>query len=446
MIVSRILTPGLLQCYLCVAALFMKPLPKRRHFTVRFIGSMIICLLCAVPLSMFHTWASVAARASALPTAWGISVASDVEMFLYLLVITGFFAFSCDISPLSAAYCSACAYLTQDLSYTIFVFLRPDAAHRGLQPLKSETLWLELLILVICSALFYRSIAIRILSKIKQMEHLCAALGYMLATLFIGRILGTLASAGFNSAETELFRIIVLYDILLTTSLLGAQILIFRQGQYRQRLESECRMRQQQYEQFVLFQESVDTIHHKCHDLKHMIAALQQEENSMQSKTLLNEMQTAVTQYDTSINTGNHTLDALLGKTWNSCEQRNIQWTCLADGQALSFMDPFDLYIMLGNALDNAVECLTAITDPEKRFLSVNIRRKGGLTLLCLRNYCDHPLSFHQGLPLTTKADKVGHGYGTRSIREIAEKYNGQVSAKVEQNIFTLNILLPLPQ
>ena len=109
-------------------------------------------------------------------------------------------------------------------------------------------------------------------------------------------------------------------------------------------------------------------------------------------------------------------------------------------------MDPFDLYIMLGNALDNAVECLTAITDPEKRFLSVNIRRKGGLTLLCLRNYCDHPLSFHQGLPLTTKADKVGHGYGTRSIREIAEKYNGQVSAKVEQNIFTLNILLPLPQ
>ena len=177
-----------------------------------------------------------------------------------------------------------------------------------------------------------------------------------------------------------------------------------------------------------------------------MIAALQQESCSDQGKTLLQEMQTAMNRYDTSINTGNNTLDALLNKTWNSCEQRGIQWTCMADGKALEFMDPFDLYILLGNALDNAVECLTAIREPEKRFLSVNIRQKGGLTLLCLRNYCDHAPVFEHGLPVTTKSDKNDHGYGTRSIREIAEKYNGQMSAKVEKNIFTLNILLPLPQ
>ena len=109
-------------------------------------------------------------------------------------------------------------------------------------------------------------------------------------------------------------------------------------------------------------------------------------------------------------------------------------------------MDAFDLYILLGNALDNAVECLTAIPEMEKRFLSINIRRKGGLALLCLRNYCDHALNFEQGLPVTTKAEKAEHGYGTRSIREIAEKYNGQMSVKVEQNIFTLNILLPISQ
>ena len=278
------------------------------------------------------------------------------------------------------------------------------------------------------------------------MESVHLAFGYMLAILFTGRILGTLASVGFNSAETVLFRIMLLYDMLLAASLLAAQILIFKQGQYRRQLEMESSLRKQQYHQFTLFQESVDTIRHKCHDLKHMIAALQQESCSGQGKTLLQEMQTAVNRYDTSINTGNNTLDALLNKTWNSCEQRGIQWTCMADGKALEFMDPFDLYILLGNALDNAVECLTAIQEPEKRFLSVNIRQKGGLTLLCLRNYCDHAPVFEHGLPVTTKSDKNDHGYGTRSIREIAEKYNGQMSAKVEQNIFTLNILLPLPQ
>lgn len=442
----KILTPELLQCYLCVAALFMKPLPKRRQFAVRFLGSAVICLLCTVPLSAFHAWASAAARASALPTELLISAASGAEMLLYILIVTGFFAVCCRIRPWGAAYCSACAYLTQDLAYTIFVFLRPDAAHRGRLPLKPETLWLELLILVLYSAMFYRLIASRILTKMEQMENIHTALGYMLTTILIGRILGTLASVGFNCSETGLFRIMLLYDMLLSAALLVAQILIFKQEQYRKKLAIENQLRQQQYQQFTLFQESVDTIRHKCHDLKHMIAALQQEGGTMHSQQLLQEMQTAVTQYDSSINTGNDTLNALLSKTWNSCEQRGIQWTCMADGKALEFMDVFDLYILLGNALDNAVECLSSISEPDKRFLSITIRRKNGLALVCLRNYCDHVLNFEQEFPVTTKPPKSEHGYGMRSIREIAEKYNGQISVKISQNIFTLNILVPIPQ
>ena len=443
---SYIFTPGLLQCYFCVAALFMKPLPKRKNFSARLGISAVLCLLCAAPLSAFHSWASVAARQLSAGTEAAIAAASGVEMLLYLLVVTAFFAVCCDIGLLRAAYCAACTYLTQDLAYTIFVFFRPASAHRGRSPRIPEDFWLELLILILYSLLFYRLLAKRILVKETEPKSGQAALGYLLAVLFIGRILGTLASVGFTSAETGLLRIILLYDMLLSASLLIAQVLIFRQSRYRRELAMENQLRQQQYQQFLLFQESVETIRHKCHDLKHLIAALQQEGCTDRSGPLLQEMQTAVTRYDTSINTGNNTLDALLSKTWNSCEQRGIQWTCMADGKALEFMDAFDLYILLGNALDNAVECLTAIPEMEKRFLSINIRRKGGLALLCLRNYCDHALNFEQGLPVTTKAQKEEHGYGTRSIREIAEKYNGQMSVKVEQNIFTLNIMLPIPQ
>ena len=443
---SYIFTPGLLQCCLCVAAFFMKPLPKRKNFSVRLGTSAVFCLLCAIPLSAFHSWASVAARQLSAGTEAAIAAASGVEMLLYLLVVTAFFAVCCDIGLLRAAYCAACTYLTQDLAYTIFVFFRPASAHRGRSPRIPEDFWLELLILILYSLLFYRLLAKRILVKETEPKSGQAALGYLLAVLFIGRILGTLASVGFTSAETGLLRIILLYDMLLSASLLVAQVLIFRQSRYRRELAMESQLRQQQYQQFLLFQESVETIRHKCHDLKHLIAALQQEGCTDRSGPLLQEMQTAVSRYDASINTGNNTLDALLSKTWNSCEQRSIQWTCMADGAALDFMDPFDLYILLGNALDNAVECLTSIPEPEKRFLSVNIRRKGGLALLCLRNYCDHALTFEQGLPITTKAQKEEHGYGTRSIREIAEKYNGQMSVKVEQNIFTLNIMLPIPQ
>ena len=116
----------------------------------------------------------------------------------------------------------------------------------------------------------------------------------------------------------------------------------------------------------------------------------------------------------------------------------------MADGKALEFMDAFDLYIMLGNALDNAVECLSTVTPVEKRFLFINIRRKGSLVLICIRNYCEQSPEFAHGLPVTTKDNKQEHGYGTRSIRAIAEKYNGQISARWQNQVFSLNIMLPI--
>ena len=49
------------------------------------------------------------------------------------------------------------------------------------------------------------------------------------------------------------------------------------------------------------------------------------------------------------------------------------------------------------------------------------------------------------GLPVTTKLDEQGfHGFGMKSIRLIAEKYDGSLSVKTQDNVFNLNILLPI--
>lgn len=45
----------------------------------------------------------------------------------------------------------------------------------------------------------------------------------------------------------------------------------------------------------------------------------------------------------------------------------------------------------------------------------------------------------------TTKADKLFHGYGLKSIRYIAEKYHGNVEISTKGNVFTLQIVLPTP-
>ena len=108
-------------------------------------------------------------------------------------------------------------------------------------------------------------------------------------------------------------------------------------------------------------------------------------------------------------------------------------------------MDQVDLCRLIGNALDNAVESVSKIEIPDKRFLSVNIWKVGGLSFIKIENYCLEVPEFKDGLPLSTKLDKTEHGYGMQSIRMITETYNGQFKINVQNNIFSLNIMFPCP-
>ena len=47
------------------------------------------------------------------------------------------------------------------------------------------------------------------------------------------------------------------------------------------------------------------------------------------------------------------------------------------------------------------------------------------------------------GLPKTTKDKNGYHGFGTKSIKAIVDKYNGTLNIKVIDNVFYLMILIP---
>ena len=150
--------------------------------------------------------------------------------------------------------------------------------------------------------------------------------------------------------------------------------------------------------------------------------------------------------YDAHMNTGNDILDALLSDTWMNCYHKNIQWTCMADGHAVSFLDPIDLYTMLGNALENALEGAAQTTHPQKRFLSVNIWQRERMAFLKNENYCETVPEIHNGLPATSKANPSEHGYGMRSIQSVVWRYDGDLKISAADHVFTITIVMPIPQ
>ena len=101
-----------------------------------------------------------------------------------------------------------------------------------------------------------------------------------------------------------------------------------------------------------------------------------------------------------------------------------------------------DLCMIFGGALDNAIEAVLKIEDPERRLIHVKAMEQQGFLAICVENINDTPLAYKEGVLVTTKKDKESHGYGIKGIRYIAEKYGGTVTIGQEQDWFRLTVLL----
>ncbi len=194
--------------------------------------------------------------------------------------------------------------------------------------------------------------------------------------------------------------------------------------------------RRRQFEQSI---SNIDVINHKCHDLKYQIQALKSEELSANKKMAIDEITNAVNFYDDSFQTDNEILNTALMEKSMVCRRYHISFSAIVDGKKLGFMNPMDLYVMLGNALDNAIEAVRKIKEEEKRVISMRVYAKEDLIILQIENTCLEETSVPEdGNLSTTKSDKNYHGYGIGSIRKIVETYNGSLSLRKNDNMFIL--------
>ena len=196
--------------------------------------------------------------------------------------------------------------------------------------------------------------------------------------------------------------------------------------------------------QYELSRENISLINQKCHDLKHQIGALRTVSENEEKERRLTEIEQSAMIYDAIVESGNDTIDTVLTEKSLICERNKIILTCVVDGGCLGFMDTIDLYTLFGNALDNAIECVTNLHRTEQRIISVSIFSKASFVFIQCENYYENPIIMSDGLPQSTKEQNGYHGYGMLSIRQIAEKYGGFLTIETNDHVFLLRITIPL--
>jgi len=207
---------------------------------------------------------------------------------------------------------------------------------------------------------------------------------------------------------------------------------------------------EKQAKQFKQRQLVTASIDRKYHDLKHHLNALKmlQTDDARQEyiAEYIDELESSINMYQSLCNTGNEILDAIFNERYMYCSQHNIQLILLVDGAAVSFIQATDMVAIFCNALDNAIEAVSSLTDPSQREITVRVTSRGNWTVLRFENFSNIPLVQENGILLTTKQDPSIHGFGFKSITYAVQKYGGHCTYSMENNIFILTILLPRPE
>lgn len=410
--------------------LFAHFLNRRTHYPLRLIAS---CSLCLAVAFLFP----VPEQLSQYVVPFG------TLMYLWIFFCSGIGILLCYSEDLwSILFCCAAGYTVQHLASSLH-----DPVRQLLQtlrvPFSAPAAYLLTLLIpyIICYYIFSRDIKRLKKIHVDSKRLLVLSIVVVVVDIIASLVLQVISS---RNMQIEYVTMLQLYGALSCVFILSVQFGLLSNRSLELELGVVSQMLQEEEKQYQLAQDNIDIVNQKCHDLKHQIRTLRTEAEVI-DRDALKEIEQAVGIYDASVKTGNRALDVILTEKQLLCEGAGIMLTCMAEGDAIQFMSPGDIYSLFGNALDNAIEAVSRLPDPEQRTISVSVIAKGQMVSIHAENYFSGTLEFEEGLPQTIKEDKAYHGFGMRSMRTVAEKYGGYLTAKAQSGVFHLNLVIPIP-
>ena len=247
-----------------------------------------------------------------------------------------------------------------------------------------------------------------------------------------------------NNRGTNLAVLIVIYVFAIFCSLLLLLIFyyIFEKSNDLVRQQILENTIKEEGKHFERFRESVDYINIISHDLKKFLPEIENQLTEERKKAI----QASLAVHESYQKTGNEVMDVILFEKALSSHKDGIRLSTMIDGKRLSFLSEEYLYSLFSNILDNAIEAVRDVADKDKKIVSLLVHEERHFLIIEESNYYSGERKMEDSHLVTTKKDGHGHGYGTRSIDYVVSRLNGTCTIQMEQGIFSLRIVIPVPE
>ena len=410
--------------------LFLHPLSKRPRFPLRLILSLCCCAL------IYTAAVSMRLQAPTLATRF----AMRLMQFSMPLVIS-FFTRDCQLFVRLKVWCAGIGAMEAGSAvYSLFLAAQGVDERTSIQVFPAALPGLNWAVYALVRLAVYIPLYWYLGRKMPEQQH--KKIHRATVALAIGCLLfltvPDCVSQEYRDISYPLFLTNRLYLLALSIFVLAICTSIEFHSRVQVDMEIMDQVLHEERKQYQRMKENMDIINMRCHDLRHQLDHVAGRLTDQEVETLRGAMDF----YDANIKTGCEVLDVVLHTCQMAAREEGIEITCLADGSCLNFIRTRHLYSLFSNALGNAMEAVRKLSDPSKRTIGITVERRDGNAVIEVTNYYEGTAPQEGG---TTKGDKHRHGFGTMSMRYIAESYGGTTQVQTGSGIYMLVITIPIP-
>lgn len=401
---------------------------KRAYFIVRLAAASVVSVVISTGLWYFAKSQQVRDAVDM----FGVIACS----FFYIAELVGICALCFKCKPTEILIYVVAGWVMQHLSGMISSI---TARLLGIQVNYIDYTWEYFLITILSYAIVYVAVWL-LFSRIRKNSTLKLSLRITVPAVVMFGVMIFLNVYMPYDASPQGFYIMRAYSVACCVVMLFLIFSAFRESGLSYNLEVITQLERKSSSQYEMAKESVEIINNKCHDLKKLLAMVGGKNNVSQDE--IAEIRTELEMYDAIIKTGNKAFDTIVTEKSLYCSRNGIKLSVIADVKSIDFIGDIDMYSLFGNILDNAIEAVTKL-DEGRRIINMTVRDVNSFVSVHAENCFDGALKFRDGLPVTTKDNKIEHGYGVASIRHTVKKYGGDVTVSADGGVFALDIIIP---
>jgi len=206
-------------------------------------------------------------------------------------------------------------------------------------------------------------------------------------------------------------------------------------------MQQQAELQSRHYKEIETTHASTQAIWHDMNNHMMVMNSLVQYEDLGRVRAYLNEVGKTIHELVLPCRTGHAALDALINEKYRRAKQLGIHIEILLRPISEEAVSPMDLCIIVGNALDNAIEACQQVR--ENPFIHLKIEQLGANLSIVVHNSVPPGLKTDKEFK-TTKKDRTSHGFGIRNIRETLEKHDGSFDMGLESNVFKFSAFIPI--